>query len=480
MMSHTHSLFSTDLQRRCSHTLVWSLAFTLVVVATPAPVLGFFQHGLSRCIADSGNQRVRAMCARTPRNALLSARAAAANAKRPAHDGDKGTRVQSASAIKPNARPKPDAAFEAASKADKKAVIARQRSQAHEYNVSATAENIVTRASSKSGVQREFNNEISRLGKAGQWQDALGMLEEMHVKGFPPTAVSYNAVLTTLTRCGQSENALEMFDRVFGSAGDERAQKKMKPDSYSYSAVLSACAQMRQWERAMTLFDKMLEAGIEANVYHYSSLIAACERGQQPARAFEVFEQMQSKGIKPNAHTYVHRFQTQRKRQYKKYTKKRFDRPLEGMHAVRPYRQASLGSETPAGSGEVDAGGTNTIDSHHEWIPVLKPPGLDIPPGFSYIVPNSEGRTPADGRTATPPSILAMQELSLSQPVFSLKSFTSEYRWLWGFAETAQAGPPAEQEVETAERESAEAQATERGSDKSNRADGDRERAPNN
>ena len=100
--------------------------------------------------------------------------------------------------------------------------------------------------------------------------------------------------------------------------------------------------------------------------------------------------------------------------------------------------------------------------------------------GFSYIVPDAEGRTPQDGRTATPPSLLALQEvmeaqcfltleplsnmcsdflvvvamffgflhglstcptfyatakLSLSKPLLSLRSFTSEYRWLWGFAE---------------------------------------------
>jgi hypothetical protein len=41
---------------------------------------------------------------------------------------------------------------------------------------------------------------------------------------------------------------------------------------------------------------------------------------------------------------------------------------------------------------------------------LLLPPGRDILTGFSYIVPDCDGRTPDDGRTAPPPSLLAMQE----------------------------------------------------------------------
>ena len=42
---------------------------------------------------------------------------------------------------------------------------------------------------------------------------------------------------------------------------------------------------------------------------------------------------------------------------------------------------------------------------------LLLPPGRDILTGFSYIVPDCDGRTPDDGRTAPPPSLL---ECSLS------------------------------------------------------------------
>ena len=163
------------------------------------------------------------------------------------------------------------------------------------FNVSATAANIVTRSTTKSGVQREFNNEIARLGKAGQWQDALEMLQAMEGQGFPPTLVSYNAALSALTKNAQWEQGLEMFEKVFRDCQGNEA-KLMKPDSFSYAAALSACAQTRQWQRALALFREMEAAGVEPNVFTYSSLIAACERSEQPAKAAEIFEEMQARG----------------------------------------------------------------------------------------------------------------------------------------------------------------------------------------
>jgi pentatricopeptide repeat protein len=162
--------------------------------------------------------------------------------------------------------------------------------------------------------------------------------------------------------------------------------------------------------------------------------MTACERSEQPARALEVFEQMQARGIRPNAHTYVHRHETQRQRQYKKYKKQIVYRPLQGMRAVAVRAYVPPESDTssnydppfpsrPAWRVGGDGGGSSaaitsatssgsilgrTVGSQRPSF--LLPPGRDIPTGFSYIVPDRDGRTPEDGRTAPPPSLLAMQD----------------------------------------------------------------------
>ena len=172
----------------------------------------------------------------------------------------------------------------------------------------------------------------------------------------------------------------------------------------------SACAQTRQLERAFAYFERMEAAGVKGNMYTYSALLAACENCEQPARAQEVFEQMQAQGIKPNANTMVHRHKTQRPRQYKKYVLRQ--------HAARPLaavRAPDLGSGDSAGP-DSRTGGS-----------FLPPPGADfrIPTG-PFIVPDPWGMVPMDGRTAPPPSLMALQELSLSKPLFSLTSLVAD------------------------------------------------------
>jgi pentatricopeptide repeat protein len=135
--------------------------------------------------------------------------------------------------------------------------------KAQQYNVTATAKNIVTRSRTKSGVQREFNNEISRLGKEGRWQEALQMLEEMEKAGFKATVVSYNAAMSSLNKNGQAGQALGLFDRVFSPF------THLPADSFSYATALSACIKTRNWQRVFALFDRMEGEGIEANAYHY-------------------------------------------------------------------------------------------------------------------------------------------------------------------------------------------------------------------
>ena len=110
------------------------------------------------------------------------------------------------------------------------------------FNASATADNIFTRSLSRSGWQREFNNEISRLGKSRQWRDALLMLEEMHVRGVPPTTVTFNAAMSALNKGKQWALTLDMFEDVFGVGEAEGLRaaslSSLQPDSFSYAAAL--------------------------------------------------------------------------------------------------------------------------------------------------------------------------------------------------------------------------------------------------
>jgi pentatricopeptide repeat domain-containing protein 1 len=122
-------------------------------------------------------------------------------------------------------------------------------------------------------------------------QEAIRVLDTMQDSGYRPTQVSYNAAMSALTKNGQWQQAIDMFDRIFR---DGDSSSGLQADSFSYGAVLSACAKGRSWVRAFALFEEMKAAGVKPNEFHYSSLMTACERGQQPRKAIEAFEEMQA------------------------------------------------------------------------------------------------------------------------------------------------------------------------------------------
>eukprot|EP00960_Hanusia_phi_P040678 754584-Hanusia_phi.AAC.2 len=151
----------------------------------------------------------------------------------------------------------------------------------------------------------ELNSEISRLGKEGQWEAAMQVLEKIKEEGLAPTRVSYNAAMSALTKNGRWTEALAMFDSVFSQAQSGSKVRGMRPDTVTYSTAISACAKGGQWQRAMSLYEDMEVKGIQPNEFTFAALITACEKGGQARKAFEVFEQMQARGVVGNVYTFT-------------------------------------------------------------------------------------------------------------------------------------------------------------------------------
>jgi pentatricopeptide repeat protein len=49
--------------------------------------------------------------------------------------------------------------------------------------------------------------------KLGQWEEALGALEEMKTVGMVPEVQTYNLMILTCTKLSQPTNALTVYDR---------------------------------------------------------------------------------------------------------------------------------------------------------------------------------------------------------------------------------------------------------------------------
>ena len=90
-----------------------------------------------------------------------------------------------------------------------------------------------------------YSAAISACGAAGEWEAALGLLQQMGTRGIPRNTICYNA-------------------------------------------AIQACGNGLAWQQALTLFDRMKAAGVERDRVTHNLVVKACERAGQYKEAFDV------------------------------------------------------------------------------------------------------------------------------------------------------------------------------------------------
>ena len=190
-----------------------------------------------------------------------------------------------------------------------------------------------------------FTTAITACGKAGQWERALGLLEEMGGAGQPqaqeeggqrstfgiaPNVAAINAAISACARAGRAERALGLLNRMATCDGrklvgsirigggidgqDKGSSDSSTPrteapeegpawpaaDSVSFNSAMEACAVSGRWQEGATLLSRMREAGVRPDVCSYGAHLACLRAGGQWRRALEVLEEMRAGGAEVN------------------------------------------------------------------------------------------------------------------------------------------------------------------------------------
>lgn len=112
-----------------------------------------------------------------------------------------------------------------------------------------------------------YNAALSACAKAGKWQEALALYDDMRQAGeVAPDTWTLNALLLALSRGGQSENALTLLRTAGGTT---------QPDEVSYRTVLTGLAAAQQWEVALDVLAEMVRGGFKPAIGTYGSVLAA-------------------------------------------------------------------------------------------------------------------------------------------------------------------------------------------------------------
>jgi pentatricopeptide repeat domain-containing protein 1 len=143
---------------------------------------------------------------------------------------------------------------------------------------------------------------------AGQWKEALYLLDKMRKDGVQPNEVTVAAVLgACATACAKYSNskrpneipephkkAMQLLQIV------KSHPEFVKPNIQVYNAAIRVCAEAHDLQQAFALLQEIEDANIERTLITYGSLMTACERVGGVESASKVFRKLKDDGFVPN------------------------------------------------------------------------------------------------------------------------------------------------------------------------------------
>jgi pentatricopeptide repeat protein len=116
-------------------------------------------------------------------------------------------------------------------------------------------------------------------------------------QGCERSVITYSTLISACEKAGEWELALQLFEEMRGEG--------CVPNVISYNSLITACAQGAQWEKAAEVFEAMQRQGCRPDVVTYTALISAYEKGGQWRRALAAFEEMRRRPCPPDAIVYA-------------------------------------------------------------------------------------------------------------------------------------------------------------------------------
>ncbi|CAK9089068.1 Pentatricopeptide repeat-containing protein At2g31400 [Durusdinium trenchii] len=150
-------------------------------------------------------------------------------------------------------------------------------------------------ASRLKGSVISYNTTISATEKAGQWQVAMLLMEELTCQ-MVPDIITYNAVISACAKDGQWQQAMCLYQALLGS--------RLQPTVITCSSVVSACEKGGQWHRALRLLEDLPRSKVQANIITFNSAISACEKCGQWGEALRLMDGLKERGLSGDVVTF--------------------------------------------------------------------------------------------------------------------------------------------------------------------------------
>ncbi|XP_009602451.1 pentatricopeptide repeat-containing protein At3g13150-like [Nicotiana tomentosiformis] len=144
---------------------------------------------------------------------------------------------------------------------------------------------------------------ISLYGKAGMFEHAQKLFDEMPDLDCERTVMSFNALLGACVNSKKYDKIREIFREFPGKLAIE-------PDVVSYNTVIKAFSEMGSPHSAVLLIEEMEKNGIDPDVITFNTLLDAFYKNNKFSEAEKMWILMEKKNVIPNVRSYNSRLRS--------------------------------------------------------------------------------------------------------------------------------------------------------------------------
>ncbi|XP_059298923.1 pentatricopeptide repeat-containing protein At3g13150-like [Lycium ferocissimum] len=134
-------------------------------------------------------------------------------------------------------------------------------------------------------------------GKAGMFDHAQKLFDEMPHLKCERTVMSFNALLAAAVNSNKYDNITEIFKELPGKLAIE-------PDIFSYNTMIKAFCNMGSLDSLVPIMDKMKKSGVDPCVITFNTLLDGFYKNNRFSEAENIWTWMENTEVIPNVRSY--------------------------------------------------------------------------------------------------------------------------------------------------------------------------------
>ncbi|XP_050370252.1 pentatricopeptide repeat-containing protein At3g13160, mitochondrial-like [Argentina anserina] len=138
---------------------------------------------------------------------------------------------------------------------------------------------------------------LSLYGKAGMFDNAKKVFDEMPERNCARTVLSFNALMGACVSCKKFEMVGKIFEEVM-------RELSVEPDVVSYNILIKAFCEMGKFDDAVAVIETMEEKGAVPDVITFNTLLDCLYGNQRFSEAEKIWGQMVEKNVVPVIRSY--------------------------------------------------------------------------------------------------------------------------------------------------------------------------------